>query len=150
MRRRKRLLFADDLAMTRTLLFRFLKEAMPDIEILEAPDGPQAVAIAEAEQPDVVLLDLRMTEMDGWEAARRIRALPGNDRLPIIATSVTASPEIEEQVRRAGFTEFIPKPVSDYSFLQTRLEHYLRGSSAAEVEASALLAQGEPASRRLH
>jgi CheY-like chemotaxis protein len=149
MRRRKRLLFADDLAMTRTLLFRFLKEAMPDIEVLEAPDGPQAVAIAEAEQPDVVLLDLRMTEMDGWEAARRIRALPGNDRLPIIATSVTASPEIEEQVRRAGFTEFIPKPVSDYSLLLTRLEHYLRGPSAAGVDASAWMARGE-ASRRLH
>ena len=141
-RRRKRLLFADDLAMTRIVMRRFLERVMPHVEILEAPDGAEAVAIAEVERPDVVLLDLRMTNMDGWEAARRIRALPGNERLPILATSVTTGREVEERVRRVGFTEFIPKPVSDYRLLRQRLEHYLR--DAGDAAAPAPVPPGPP------
>jgi signal transduction histidine kinase/DNA-binding response OmpR family regulator len=128
--RKQRILYADDLELNRALLRRFVARHFPDVEFFEAADGLQATAAFEAEQPDVVLLDLRMPTMDGWQAARRIRCLPGGSDVPIIAITITASSSAEAYALHAGCTEFIAKPISDYSVLLSRLEYWLQQTSA--------------------
>jgi len=97
---------------------RFLAREFPSVEMLEACDGEQAVAMAEAYTPDLILLDLRMPEMDGLQAATAIRALERGRDVPMLALSIDGSPGAEANVMRAGFKEFMLKPVSDYSALE--------------------------------
>ncbi len=124
--RRKRIVFADDLELNRHLLRRFLAREMPEVECFEACNGVEALELIKAHKPDLVLLDLRMPEMDGWQAARRIRELENGRDIPIIALSVTASAGAEAYAIHAGCNEFVTKPVSDYSTLMARLTHWLR------------------------
>ena len=129
--RKQRILYADDLEVKRHILRRFIARQLPDVEFYEACDGLQALALVEAYRPDLVLLDLRMPVMDGWTAARRIRALEGGRDLPIIALTVTASPGAEAYALHAGCNDFIPMPISDYSVLLLSIEHWLgRGRHA--------------------
>jgi len=121
----RRLLFADDLPLNRLLVRRFVDKEFPNVVVLEACDGEQAVAMFESERPHVVLLDLHMPKLDGWQAAGAIRRLPGGATLPVLALSVDASPGAEAKAVRAGFQEFIAKPISDYSALKARLAHWL-------------------------
>src|SRR6185369_5286603 len=125
-RRPRRIVFADDIEVNRTLLKRFLAREMPDVECFEACDGLHALALVEAHKPDLVILDLRMPEMDGWQAARRIRELENGRDIPILALSVTASPGVVAHALHSGCNEFIPKPVSDYRGLMDRITHWLR------------------------
>ncbi len=125
-RRKQRIVFADDIEVNRHLLQRFLTREMPDVECFEAADGLQALALVETHNPDLVILDLRMPEMDGWQAAKRIRALENGRDVPIIALSVTASPGAEAYALRAGCNEFFAKPVSDFSPLVARINHWLK------------------------
>ncbi len=138
--RRRRIVFADDLEMNRHLMQRFFQREMPDVECFVASDGVQALALVEAQEPDLVILDLRMPEMDGWQAARRIRELAAGRDVPILALSVTASPGVEAYALHAGCNEFIPKPVSDFRGLMERITHWLRprdGDGPAEDSSSA-------------
>jgi signal transduction histidine kinase/ActR/RegA family two-component response regulator len=122
---RRRLLFADDLPLNRLLVQRFVAREFPDVDVIEACDGAQAVALFEAHRPHLVLMDLHMPQLDGWEAARAIRQGDGGRAVPILALSVDASPSAEANAIRAGFKEFIAKPISDYSALKTRLAFWL-------------------------
>jgi signal transduction histidine kinase/CheY-like chemotaxis protein len=124
-RARRRILFADDLPVSRLLLRRFLTNEFPEVDILEAIDGAQAIAMVEVHRPDLLLLDMRMPEMDGWQVARDLRRLECGREMPIIAMSVNASPGMEGVALAAGCNEFIPKPVSDYHPLIRRLRHWL-------------------------
>jgi signal transduction histidine kinase len=121
----RRVLFADDLPLNRLLIARFIAREFPGVEIIEACDGEQAVAMFAAEKPHVVVLDLHMPNLDGWQAARTIRRCEGGRAVPILALSVDASPTAEANTIRAGFQEFIAKPISDYSALKSRLEYWL-------------------------
>jgi len=123
---RRRIVFADDVEVNRHLMQRFFEREMPDVECFVAADGAAALTLVEAHQPDLVILDLRMPEMDGWQAARRIRELPAGRDVPILALSVTASPGVVAHALHSGCNEFIPKPVSDYRGLMDRITHWLR------------------------
>jgi CheY-like chemotaxis protein len=83
---------------------------------LLATSGDEAVRIAEIQQPDLVLLDLRMPRMDGPEVAATIRKLPGMDRTRFVAVS-GAPIDDHEQIRNWGFDGFIQKPIDPESFL---------------------------------
>lgn len=122
---RRTLLFADDLPLNRLLVRRFVASEFPFVDVIEACDGEQAVAGFEAHGPDLVLLDLHMPELDGWQAASAIRRRSGGTDVPIVALSVDASPNAEGKAMRAGFQEFIAKPISDYSALKARLTYWL-------------------------
>ncbi|WP_437817646.1 hybrid sensor histidine kinase/response regulator [Sorangium sp. So ce1078] len=91
----------------------FLRDALAPLgfEVLEAAGGEAAVALAAGRRPDLVLMDLRMPDLGGDEAARRIRRLPGLAGVPILATS--ASVEAPERARSAaaGCDGFLPKPI---------------------------------------
>ncbi len=123
--RKQRILYADDLELNRHLLRRFIARHLPDVEFFEASDGAHALAVFEVHRPDLVLLDLRMPKMDGWVAARRLRALEGGQDVPIVAVTVTASPGAEAYALHAGCNEFLTKPISDYSVLLSRIEYWL-------------------------
>ena len=125
-RGRRRIVFADDLEVNRRLMMKFFQREMPDVECFVATNGAEALKLVEQHAPDLVILDLRMPEMDGWQAARRIRELPTGRDVPILALSVTASPGVEAYALHAGCNEFIPKPVSDYRGLMERITHWLR------------------------
>ncbi|MGK3983094.1 ATP-binding protein [Sorangium sp. So ce136] len=119
---RRTLLVADDHEDNRA----FLRDALAPLgfEVEEAAGGEAAVALAEACRPDLVLMDLRMPDLGGDEAARRIRRLPGLAGVPILATS--ASVEAPERARSeaAGCDGFFPKPI-DLGALLEELERRL-------------------------
>ncbi len=116
-----RILVVDDNADNRTLLSDIL--LMFDYEILEAIDGEQGVAMAEAEAPDLILMDLSLPHMDGWTAAARIRELPALSAVPIIALTAHSLPGDRDRALAAGCTDYISKPIDVSTLLKkvTRL-----------------------------
>ena len=107
---RMRVLAAEDNRANRLILERMLRGL--DIDLVVADDGFEAVAEAERDRPDLILMDVSMPGMDGREATRRIRAREGvSGRVPIIAVTAHAMPGGEAAVREAGFDGFCPKPL---------------------------------------
>ena len=80
-------------------------------EVVTAPDGASGVAVARAERPVLILMDLSLPGMDGWEAARRIKTDPDTRAIPIIALSAHVLPGERERALDAGCDDFDMKPV---------------------------------------
>jgi CheY-like chemotaxis protein len=95
----------DNIYMLRSRLTR------AGFTVVIATDGEQGVAVAASEKPDLVLMDLSLPVLDGWEATRRIKATPETSRIPIIALSAHAMPGDAEQALAAGCDDFDTKPV---------------------------------------
>jgi two-component system cell cycle response regulator DivK len=79
-------------------------------EVVEAVDGNEALAKARSERPDLILMDLALPNLDGWEATRRIKADVELRRIPVVALTAFAMQGDEEQARAAGCDDYIPKP----------------------------------------
>ena len=79
--------------------------------VIVATDGTQGVAMATAERPDLILMDLTLPDIDGKEATRRIKADPATQRIPVIALTVNAMEGDKEQAIAAGCDDFDTKPV---------------------------------------
>jgi CheY-like chemotaxis protein len=105
---RRRVLVVDDDADVRDSLVTLL--ATLGFETHEAHNGEQALAALLHVRPEVVLMDLNMPVMDGFEAARRARELPAAHGVRIVAYSAQAGRSIDERVREAGFDVRLTKP----------------------------------------
>jgi signal transduction histidine kinase/DNA-binding NarL/FixJ family response regulator len=119
--RRRRILVADDIVENRGILVRFLRPL--GFEVMEAMDGAQAVALAASEPPDLVLMDLVMPVLDGFEAIRQLRAHPRFDSRPIVAFSASAFDVTRAQSEQAGADAFLSKPVDFDALLETLARH---------------------------
>jgi CheY-like chemotaxis protein len=79
--------------------------------VIIATDGAQGVVMASSEQPDLVLMDLTLPDIDGWEATRRLKADPVTKRIPVIALTANAMEGDREKALAAGCDDFDTKPV---------------------------------------
>jgi two-component system cell cycle response regulator DivK len=86
-------------------------------ELIEAADGMEGVAMAQSHRPDLILMDIQLPEMDGYEATRRIRAIPELADVPIIAVTSYALSGDEVKARDAGCNGYVAKPFSPRELL---------------------------------
>ena len=104
----KRILVAEDDPDSRSIVVKTL--TLEGHETLEAADGRSALALARQERPDLIVMDLALPGMDGWEASRRLKADPGTADIPIIALTAHAMRGDEERAREAGCDGYLSKP----------------------------------------
>jgi two-component system, cell cycle response regulator DivK len=112
---RKKILIVDDTDWNRDLLVQLLED---DYDIVQAVDGVEAVKQAAAVRPDLILMDLGMPVMDGWEATRRIKADPAVKDIPVIAVTSHAMVGDEIAAREAGCDDYIAKPVDENALME--------------------------------
>ena len=93
-------------------------------EIVSAPDGAAGIAMAAAELPDLILMDLNLPEIDGWEATRRLKADPATRDIPIIALSAHAMAGDREKAIATGCDDFETKPI-EFDRLLAKIERVL-------------------------
>jgi two-component system, cell cycle response regulator DivK len=86
-------------------------ELLDDFEVLTAEDGEKGCDMAAAERPEIILMDLEMPGIDGWEATRRLKSNPQTCDIPVIALSAHALAGAREKALAAGCDEFDTKPV---------------------------------------
>ena len=118
----QRILVVDDnrdAADTLCMLLQFL-----DYEVRTAYDGQEAVDVAAQFLPNLVILDIHMPVMDGYEAAKQLRGRDGNHRTVLVALTAVATPEAESKAKQAGFDIHLAKPV-DGGELANLLERVL-------------------------
>jgi len=106
-----RILVVDDEPALTKMLARALKGANPDYEIIEAQDGFQAGQMVATLKPDVVILDLRMPGMDGFEVCRLIKKQQSTEHAVVVAMTAYPSPESEQRIRECGASAYFPKPL---------------------------------------
>jgi CheY-like chemotaxis protein len=92
-------------------MLRMRLELLGDFEVLTAEDGERGCAMAVSEHPDIILMDLEMPVMDGWEATRRLKSNPQTRDIPIIALSAHALAGEREKALAAGCNEYDTKPI---------------------------------------
>jgi CheY-like chemotaxis protein len=119
--RKRKILLVDD---SKTVLL--MEEALLRLKhtILKAGDGPQALRIAAKEQPDLILLDIVMPDMDGIETCRLLRGMEVTRSTPIIMVTTRSDEKSVESAYLAGATDYVTKPV-DFKELRTKIERHL-------------------------
>jgi CheY-like chemotaxis protein len=80
-------------------------------DVVEAVDGRQALALARSANPDLILMDISIPEIDGWEVTRILREDPATKDIPIIALTAHALADDRERAQAVGFTSYLAKPV---------------------------------------
>jgi CheY-like chemotaxis protein len=101
-------------------------ELLGDFEVLAAEDGEKGCNAALAERPDIILMDLEMPVVDGWEATRRLKSSPQTRDIPIIGLSAHAMAGEHEKAMAAGCDEFDHKPV-EFDRLVATIRRILAG-----------------------
>jgi CheY-like chemotaxis protein len=104
-----KILLVEDNEMNRDMLSRRL--IRNGFEIVIAVDGQQGVDMAASVQPDLILMDLSLPVIDGWEATRRVKANPATAKIPVIALTAHAMAQDKEKALAAGCDDFDTKPV---------------------------------------
>ena len=112
----KRILVVEDIEFNRDLLVQLLED---DYEVVTANDGAAGIAATDELRPDVVLMDLSLPVIDGWEATRRIKANPELKAIPVIAVTAHAMQGDAERARAAGCDDYLTKPIDEDLLLAT-------------------------------
>jgi len=106
--RRRTILVVDDFDDTRLLLRTWLERK--GFRVVEAEDGLEAVTLAQAEAPDLIIMDVELPELDGLNATRRIRKVDGLGSIPIVAVSAYGADQFREKALDAGCDEYVSTP----------------------------------------
>ncbi len=104
-----KILLVEDNEMNRDMLSRRLQKQ--GYEVVMAVDGEEGVAKAQSEVPALVLMDMSLPGIDGWEATRRLKAAPQTQKIPVIALTAHAMSDDREKALAAGCDDFDTKPV---------------------------------------
>ena len=104
-----KILLVEDNELNRDMLSRRLMRK--GYAVVCALDGLEAVSLAALEQPDLILMDMRLPELDGWEATRRIKSAPDTQSIPIIALTAHAMAGDRDQALAAGCDDYDTKPI---------------------------------------
>jgi CheY-like chemotaxis protein len=102
------ILVVDDFDDTRLLLRTWLERQ--GFRVLEAENGTRAVAVAETERPNLIIMDVEMPEMDGLAATRKLRQLKNFDIVPIVAVSAYGADQYRDHALAAGCNEYVSTP----------------------------------------
>ena len=119
----KKILIVEDIALNLDLLTQLLED---DYALIAAGNGATGVALAEQELPDLILMDISLPIMDGYEATRRIKSNPRLSHIPIIALTAHAMSGDAEKTRAAGCDDYLTKPL-DERLLFEKLKRWLEG-----------------------
>lgn len=119
-KRRRIVLVVEDVELNRDLLVQLLED---DFDVLTAVDGAEGVEMARSEQPDIVLMDLSLPVMDGWEATSTLKADPELRHIPVIAVTAHAMPGDERKAREAGADYYLTKPIDEDLLFAKLLKH---------------------------
>jgi two-component system cell cycle response regulator DivK len=117
----KRILVVEDVEFNRDLIVQLLEE---EYEILTATNGAEGLEVARRERPDLILMDLSLPVMDGWEATRRVKADEALRHTPVIALSAHAMKGDEDRARQSGCDDYLAKPL-DEDLLFEKLAKFL-------------------------
>jgi two-component system, cell cycle response regulator DivK len=120
------ILIAEDDPMNREMIRRYLQLA--GYQVITATNGEQAVAMAEAELPALILMDLGLPVLSGWDATRQLRMAPETRAIPIIALTAYALVGDREKALAAGCNDYETKPIN-FSRLQMKIQAFLSASS---------------------
>ena len=125
-----RILLVEDNEMNRDMLSRRLMKRSYDV--IMAVDGNEALALAQSKTPDLILMDMSLPVLDGWEATRRRKALPATRGIPIIALTAHALSGEREKALAAGCDDFDTKPV-DFQNLVSKIDALLARKSGGDA-----------------
>jgi two-component system, cell cycle response regulator DivK len=117
----KKILIVEDVELNRDLLTQLLED---EYGLVFAGDGAAGITTAASERPELILMDLSLPVVDGWEATRRIKADPVTRQIPVIALTAHAMSNDEEKAKAAGCDDFLTKPV-DEDLLFAKLRRWL-------------------------
>ncbi|MDE1930963.1 MAG: response regulator [Alphaproteobacteria bacterium] len=118
-----KILLVEDNEMNRDMLSRRLERK--GFEVVMAPDGQQGIALAASEAPDLILMDMSLPVVDGWEATRRVKADDATRGIPVIALTAHAMVGDREKALDAGCDDYDTKPV-DFPRLLGKIELLLQ------------------------
>jgi two-component system cell cycle response regulator DivK len=121
----KRILVVEDQVDNRQILRDLLTSV--GFQLLEAENGADGVAAAETHKPDLILMDIQMPVLDGYEATRRIKANPALRDIPVIVVTSYALSGDEEKARAAGCDDYVAKPYSPRQLLAKIRQHLPAG-----------------------
>ena len=111
-----KILLVEDNEMNRDMLSRRLEKR--GYQVVLALDGEQGVGMAQTERPDLVLMDISLPALDGWEATRRLKSAPDTKGIPIIALTAHAMSSDRDKAAEAGCDDFDTKPIDLARLLQ--------------------------------
>ena len=117
-----KILIVEDNEENRDSLSRRLERR--GFSVLTAADGRIGVQVANAESPDLILMDMNMPELDGWEATRQIKATPHIAAVPVIALTAHAMSGDRDRAMEAGCTDYHTKPI-EFAKLMVQIEELL-------------------------
>ncbi len=117
-----KILLVEDNEMNRDMLSRRLRRRGYDVVL--ALDGESGLALAESEAPDLILMDMSLPILDGWEATRRLKSAPATQRIPVIALTAHAMSSDRDKALEAGCDDYDTKPI-ELSRLLEKIEALL-------------------------
>ncbi len=121
-----KILVVDDIELNRKLIIEFFADTK--VEVAEAENGKKAIEILNSYKPELILMDLVMPEMDGYEATKTIKSNPATADIPIIALTASAMKRDESKIIKAGFDDYLVKPIRRSSLFKNLIS-YLKNKS---------------------
>ena len=112
----KKILIVEDVAFNLDLLVQLLED---DYQLITAGDGEKGIELARSESPDLILMDMSLPVVDGWEATRRIKNDAASKKIPVIGLSAHAMDGDREKALASGCDDYLTKPIDEDLLVKT-------------------------------